>query len=269
LKEALPKGEVDLNLEGWQQNIPDWYEEHIEAGNIVNLGMNFEGGPQFFIIPRWVAEEFNIKTVFDMKDHLVEFQDPDDPSKGIFYNCIIGTQCAGINEVKLEAYGLTRHYNLVSPGSEKALAAALSRPQVSHQPVFGFHYSPTALIGAYDWHILEEPAYTKECWEKVTAASQDKSLRPIDEACAYPSSPIDKLAHSGLENKARDVVEMLWKMEVGLEPLKRTLAWTEENGVEDWNEAAVYYLKTYENRWRTWVTPEAYKKIEEALKQPT
>ncbi len=44
LMEALPRGEVDLNLEGWQQNLPDWYAEHIDKGNIVNLGMTFEGG---------------------------------------------------------------------------------------------------------------------------------------------------------------------------------------------------------------------------------
>ena len=58
---------------------------------------------------------------------------------------------------------------------------------------------------------------------------------------------------------------MLRKMEVGLEPLNRTLAWAEENGVEDWNEVAVYYLKSYEDRWKIWVTPTAYERIKEAL----
>ena len=167
--------------------------------------------------------------------------------------------------MKLETYGLARYYNLVSPGSEEALAAALARPQENRQPVFGYYWAPTVLMGVHDWHILEEPSNTEECWERVTAASQDKSLRPIDEACAYPNPPIDKLAHSGLTSKAGDVVEMLRKMEVGLEPLNRTLAWAAENGVEDWNEVAVYYLKTYEDRWRTWVTPTAYEKIKEAL----
>ncbi|GAG47503.1 unnamed protein product, partial [marine sediment metagenome] len=34
MKEVLPKGEVDLALEGWQQNMPDWYNEQIEKGTI-------------------------------------------------------------------------------------------------------------------------------------------------------------------------------------------------------------------------------------------
>ena len=264
-KETLPRGEVDLTLEGWQQNISDWYKEHTEKGNIVNLGMNFEGGPQFFIIPRWVAEEFNIKTVFDMSDHWDLFKDPSDPSKGVFYNCVIGQQCTEINTVKLEAYGLTGYYNSVSPASLSALEAALARSQSNRRPVFGYHWAPTGLAGAYEWHVLEEPTYSEACWERVLAASADKNLRPVDEACGYPDFPIDKLAHSGLQEKAQEVMEMLRKMSVGLEPLNRTLAWANENNIRDWERAAIHYLLTYEDRWRSWVTPDAYEEIKEAL----
>ncbi|MFQ5872905.1 MAG: glycine betaine ABC transporter substrate-binding protein [Dehalococcoidia bacterium] len=267
MQEALPKGEVDLNLEGWQQNIPEWYEEQIEKGNIVNLGMTFEGGPQFFIIPKWVAEEYNIKTVFDMKDHWDLFQDPEDPTKGLFYNCTIGSQCAKINEVKLEAYGLARYYNLVSPPSYGALEAALSKPQERHQPVFGYYWAPNALMGGYEWHILEEPPYTAACWERVLAASDDKSPRPVDQACAYETLPIEKVAHKGLLKKAPDVVEMLEKMNVGLEALNETLAWADENDVQEWERAAIYYLENYEDRWKAWVAPEAYERIKKALEE--
>ena len=201
LKETLPEGEVDLNLEGWQQNIPEWYEEHTAKGNIVNLGMTFEGGPQFFMIPKSVAEQYNIRTIEDMKDHWELFKDPDDPTKGVFYNCLIGEQCTKINDVKLEAYGLTRYYNLVSPGSNDAKEAVLERAQKKGQPVFGYYWAPNPLMGVYDWQILEEPPYSSECWGAVTAASEDASLRPIDRACAYETLPIDKLAHSSLQQK--------------------------------------------------------------------
>ena len=131
MKDALPVGEIDLNLEGWQQNIIDWYDEHIETGDIVNLGAIYEGGPQFFIIPRWVAEQYAITTVFDMRDHWDLFTDPQDPSKGVFYNCIDGWQCAEINRVKLEAYGLAQSFNLASPAPSAALEAALADRQAT------------------------------------------------------------------------------------------------------------------------------------------
>jgi ABC-type proline/glycine betaine transport system substrate-binding protein len=63
------------------------------------------------------------------------------------------------------------------------------------------------------------------------------------------------------------VVEMLEKMTVGLEPLNDTLGWTVKNEVQDWEKAAIYYLQNYEDRWKTWVTPEAYERIKEALEE--
>jgi len=265
MHEALPKGEVDLRMEFWSMNQMDWYNEQIAQGNIVDLGMTFEAGPQVFMIPQWVAEQYNIKTVFDMEDHWELFIDPQDPSKGVFYNCIIGWRCDEINRVKLEAYGLTRYYNIVSPGSSDALEALFAKGQMDRHPVFGYYWAPAALMGSYDWYALEEPAHTDRCWEKVSAAVIDESLRPLDQACAYETLPINKMAHVGLMANAPDVAEMLRKMIVGLEPLNETLAWAQENDVQDWEEAAIYYLQNNEDRWKTWVMPEAYENIKQAL----
>ena len=264
MQEALSGGEVDVNLEGWQQNIPDWYEEQIANGTIVNLGTTYEDSSQFFLIPRWVGEQYTIETVFDMRDHWELFQDPQDPSKGVFYSCDIGSQCTEINRVKLEAYGLDKYYNAVTP-SLTVLAGALAAGQERRQPVFGYHWSPTALVGAYEWHALDEPAYSEACWERIISASDGGGPAP-DEACAYQSVPIDALAQSGLQNKAPDIVEMLQKLNVGLGPLNETLAWALEHDIDDdWERAAVHYLRTYQDRWRTWVTPAADERISEAL----
>jgi len=263
--ENLSKGVVDLTLEGWQQNKLKWYNENIEKGTIVNLGMTFESGPQFFIIPKWFADQYNIRTIFDMASYWRLFKDPEDSTKGVFYNCLIGWACKDINIVKMEAYGLTRQYNMVSSASEEALESVMAKAQQNRQPVFGYFWAPTALMGKYDWYILEEPSYSDKCWEKVVAAVEDKSLRPIDEACAYESLPVDKIAHVGLAKKAPDVVEMLKKMNVGLEPLNQVLAWAEEENIQDWEEAAIYYLQNYEERWETWVTPQAYGNIKRAI----
>jgi glycine betaine/proline transport system substrate-binding protein len=267
IQKSLETGEVDLLLEGWQQNYLDWYDEQIEKGNIVNLGMIYEGGPQFFIIPLWVAEQYNIRTVFDMAEHWELFKDPEDSSKGVFYSCVIGWNCAEINSVKMEAYGLTRYYNIVSPGTADAMDAAMARPQQRHQPVFGYYWAPTALMGAHDWYILEEPPYNGETWANIATAREDESLRPIDEACAYETLPVDILAASGLLGKAPDIVEMLKRMNVGLEPINDILAWADENEIESWEQAAIHYLLNYQDRWQNWVTPEARDKVMRAIEE--
>ena len=168
--------------------------------------------------------------------------------------------------MKLEAYGLDRYYNAVTP-SLAVLEATLAAAQERRQPVFGYFWSPTALIGKYDWQVLEEPPYTQACGQAIAEAVSRGGAVP-DEACAYESVAIDALAHSGLQHKASDVVEMLQKMNVGLGPLNETLAWAVENGVADagdWERAAVHYLQAFEQRWRTWVTQEAYERIKDAL----
>ena len=262
MQEALPGGEIDVNHEGWQQNIAEWYEREIANRTIHNLGVIYEASSQVFVIPGWVAETYSIRTVFDMKDQWELFTDPQDPSKGAFYNCIAGWHCAKINRAKLDAYGLSDYYNAVSPAS---LEAAMAEPQKTRRPVFGYYWTPTALMAVYDWHVLEEPQYGAECWQQVLGAADTDGGPPSAQACAYESIPIDKLVHAGLLDKAPDVYTMIDKMMVGLEPLNTTVAWAVQNTVDDWERAAIYYLRNYEERWRTWATPDAYESINAAL----
>lgn len=262
---SLDQGDIDIWMELWQQNWLDNYNELIAKGSIENVGDAYEGGPQFFVIPQWVHEQYDINTVQDMKDHWELFPDPEDDDKGAFISCIIGWQCAAINEVKMEAYGLTDYYNIISPGSSGALDAGLSGPQKKNEPVFGYYWAPTALMGLYDWYILEEPAYDPDVWAKITAAKDDPSLRPLTEACAYETLPIDIGINANLRDTAPDVVTMLEKMTVGLDQINKTAAWCVENEVQDYEDAAIWYLNEYESRWKSWVTADAFSKIKDAL----
>jgi len=203
-------------------------------------------------------------TVFVMKEHWELFKDPEDRTKGLFVNCPIGWQCQMINSIKLEAYGLTEYYNIIEP-SAGALEAALAGAQKKHDPVFGYYWAPTALMGMYDWYILEEPEFAPEVWDKIQAAIEDESLRPLDEACAYEAvSPVNGI-WSGLRDMAPDVIPVIAKMNIGLESTNKAAAWAKENEVEDWEKVGVWYLREYEERWKTWVTDDVYKKIKKAL----
>ena len=122
-------------------------------------------------------------------------------------------------------------------------------------------------MGQYSWYVLEEPEYTAECWDEVMKGREDASYTPA-QACAYEARPIDKGMWIGLEDFAPDVMEMLKSMNIGLEPINRTLAWANENGFAqggEWEAVALQYLRSYENRWTTWVTPEAHESITRAM----
>ena len=263
---SLSNGDIHICMEMWHQNYVEWWEEQTTAGNIEPLALILEGGPQFWMIPQWVHEEYNINTIDDMKDHWELFKDPEDPTKGAFINSKIGWKCTVINEIKVEGYGLTDNYNVITAGSAGAADAVLMGAQKKHEPVFGYYWAPTALMGMYDWYILEEPEYDEEVWAKVVAAVDDESLRPVDEACEYPSQPIPICIHRSLRDIAPDVVAMLEKMVIGLDRVNKAAAWAEENQIGDeWDRAAVWFLREYDSLWKTWVTTDAYNKVKNAL----
>ncbi|MFH1639568.1 MAG: glycine betaine ABC transporter substrate-binding protein [Chloroflexota bacterium] len=262
---AVEKGEVDVDIEEWPQNVPEWYNRMIDEGYYEEMGYILEGGPQFFCIPKWVAEQYNIKTVYDMKDHWELFKDPEDSSKGLFINSLISWGCTNINEIKLEAYGLSEYYNIITPGSSGAWVAAMAGPQKKNQPVFGYYYSPTPLMGMYDWYILEEPEHDPALWDKINAALDDPSLRPVDDACNYPDQPLPLCVHTNLREKAPDVVDMFDNMTIGLDRCSQTLAWVEENEVKNWEVGAVYFLREFDSHWKTWVPNDVYQKIKKAV----
>ena len=56
-------GTIDLNMEIWPQNKMGWYDEQIARGTIADLGPTFSSGPQFFMISRWMAEQYHIQTI--------------------------------------------------------------------------------------------------------------------------------------------------------------------------------------------------------------
>lgn len=264
---ALQRGDIDVNVELWPGNLQDWWDEQTASGNVVKLGDIYEGGDQFWIIPRWVANQHNIKTVEDMKrpEVVALFKDPEDPAKGAFYNCIIGWQCAEINRAKFKGYGLDRQYNIISPGSAAALDAALVGPMKKKQPVFGYYWAPTSIYGAYEWEILEEPAWTNTCWQELLKARDDQAYTP-KQACAYETQPTVVAAHKSFLSKPPELVEFFRRINVGRAPVSRTAAWAVETDIQGaWEKAAVYYLQTFEDRWSAWVPQDVASKVKAAL----
>ena len=264
---SLSNGDVDAWLDLWWWYYLEWYDPALADGKIENLGPAMEPAPSFWMVPKYTAEEHNIKTIEDMKRPEVVklFSDPEEPSKGRFVNCPIGWECQLINRIKMEAYGLTEFYN-IAEASAGGLDAELAGAQIKKKPVFGYYWAPTSLMGKYEWSIVEEPKYTDSCWDKVIAGKEDESLRPIEEACAYEAvSPVVGI-NAGLRDRAPEVVAMLEKSNIGLQPVNVIAAWAKDNEIAgEWDKAALQYLKLYENRWTTWMPADKVKLVKEAM----
>ena len=264
LLEALPAGEVDVTLEGWQQNAVGWYEQEIAAGRIENLGSTYDEGRQLFIVPRWLADDLGIASVFDLRKHWELFADPRDGSKGVIISCVAGSRCAELNRAKLAAYQLDRHFNLLTPASYESLEATLERAMTMRLPVVGSYWSPGALLADDAWLVLREPAYSAACQRALeTAAAGGEQLT---EGCGYPLGSVDALARAGLAERAPEAVALVRRMRLDVDELTETLVWAHTRGLRDeWERAAIHYLAQHGERWREWVTAEAYARVQAAL----
>ncbi len=270
VKEArghLLRGGIDISLEIWRENNLQWLTEATSNNILTDLGEIYSGGRQYWIVSKWYAEEKEIKTVFNMENHWQDFLDPDDPSKGLFFNCIYGWTCRDINRVKLQAYGLDRFYNTVSPVSPRSLKAIYDKAQSRKLPIFGYYWEPNSLMTGQNWHILEEPPYSEEIWKKVVEAASAPNGGKLQQACSFNEGGAHKVANSNLAGKAPGVFQMFQKMKLDIEFFTDTFFNSKklEKTKFSSRELAQQFLINYPEQWTFWVSIDVQKKIKIAL----
>lgn len=270
LHDRIVTGDIDVTLEMWKENNLAWYEKAVAENRIRDLGAIYTGGRQYWIIPKWYAREKQITHVLQMQQHWRDFSNPEDPSKGIFFNCIFGWSCRDINRTKLRAYGLDRYYNTVSPTSPEALKSIYESALARKLPVFGYYWEPNAIIASDEWFPLKEPPYSQETWEEIIAFTDQPGPAPPDRACAFQEDKIHKLASVRFASRAPEAVAVLSKMHMD------TWLFTEilfnkpgrKADASYFDRRARTFLQGFPEVWEKWVTPEAAQNISRAVQQP-
>jgi glycine betaine/proline transport system substrate-binding protein len=259
----------NVNMETWTENWQDLYDEGLAKGQdpntdqgFINLGPNFPNSVQGWYVPRYVVEGDakrgikpmapDLKSVFDLPKYWKLFKDPEDPSKGRFHSCIPGWSCALVNEEKFKAYEIEKNYNIMQPGSGPALAASMESAYKRGKPWLGYYWAPTWVLGKLDMLQLEEPKFDQKIWDTT-------------KACEFPAVKCDILVHKNLPKEAPDVVAFLKKYDTTLEINNKFLAYMRDSKAKT-EEAAVWFLKSYEELWTGWVSADVAAKVKAALK---
>ena len=264
--EGLTNGDVHIRMEVWLEQAPTFIEG-IEEGTVVDLGSNYEESIQGWFVPTYMIEgdeERGIEPVApDLRhvDDLVQykdlFEDPEQPSKGRFYNCIPGWECQVVNDNKLDVYGLEEHFTSFVPGSDAALATSLVTAYERGEPWFGYYWAPTWIFGQLDLTMLEEPEYSDECWDEIFDGT---------DACAYPSIQVQVGANAEFSEAAPDVTEFLENYESTMDETSFVLNYMLETEATP-EQAAIWWLREYEDTWTSWVPEDAAERVIEALEQ--
>lgn len=250
LHEAIQKGDVDVQMEAWTDNIATYHPD-LEAGRFVELGVNFDDNMQGLYVPRYVIEGDpergieplapDLKTVEDLKKYPQVFQDDEDHQKGRIYGAIPGWEIDGIMHNKYEYYGLDAMYNYVQAGSEAALAAAFTSAYEKGEPIVGYYWEPTWLMGMYDFVLLEDAPYDPEGF-------------PLGET-ACPAVRVTIQASNEFAGAQPDFCAFLERYHTSSALTSTALSHIQKTNAS-YDETAAWFLQENDNLLDEWLTPE-------------
>lgn len=259
---GVQRGDIQISMETWVDNFPEWWKEAQEEKSVVNLGSTFPDAPQGWYVPTYLIEGDaergieplapDLKSVKDLRKYWELFKDPEEPTKGRFYNGPAGWKINTVNVKKLEAYGLDDVIRAFDPGSQTALATAIVSAYEKGEPVVAYYWEPTAVMGKLDMTMLEEPPYEEEVFRK-------------NYGCAYPSTTVLKFANPEFAENNPEVIRFLKRYHTSLAQTNKVLSYMNQERA-DLEEAAIWFLMQYPDLWKQWVAdPDRVEKIEKAL----
>ncbi|MDD4363613.1 MAG: ABC transporter substrate-binding protein [Atribacterota bacterium] len=258
---GMRRGDIDVQMEMWTSNIAEIYQEALDSGDIVELGVNFDGNTQGLYVPTFLIEGDSardiepmapeLKTVKDLANYWQVFEDEEDRSKGRIYGSPPGWAVDEIMRTKVETYGLDEYYNYFSPGSDTALAAAIVSAYERGEPIVAYYWEPTWIMGMMDMTLLEDEPYSEELWNNGYA-------------CEFESMEIAIAANADFADGFPELAEFLSKYRTSEQLTNEALAYMMENETDE-KDAAIWFLKNREDVWGKWVSEDIAQKVRASL----
>lgn len=272
LLNALARGDVDILMELWRANNVEIWAKMMNSGRVVETnGVSIQGAVQGWFVPRYLiegdakrgikAQASGLKSVSDLPKYKKLFADPENPSKGRFYNCKLGWNCERVNTKKLAAYKLNAHFTNFQPGSGAALAAAIASAFKRGKPIVFYYWGPTWIMGKYDVVMLAEPPYDKAKWDKLDKSKTGEGL----EGVAYPRIKVFVAANKKFAGQAPKIIAFLDKYRMKDDVVNKALVFMRENKDKTGRKAAMDFLRKNPEIWTGWVSADAAKRIRAAL----
>ncbi len=252
LVEALCNNEVDIHTYIAELSF-ETYEELRDNGELIECGALHDDGMQGVYVPTYMIEGDeergiepitpDLKTIDDLKDYPEIFQDPEDPDKGVFYNAPADYLAANVLNHKLETYGLTDYYNIVTPGSQSAEDATLEAAYEKGEPWVGYGFVVSYMYSQFDITKLEDRCdYDPELYNEENGYACDFVLDKYMVCCS-----------TSFEDKAPEIKEFLSKFQLSGETIAGGIGYMTNNDDPEGDDAALDWMKQNEETWKTWV----------------
>ena len=263
LLQGVAQGHIDIVMEVWKDNVNKVWSRALQRNQVVELGLNFSDAKQGWFVPKYLVKGPNalapdLVSVGDMVKYKALFRDPEEPSKGRFYNCIAGWNCEIINSAKLKAYGLNEHFTNFRPGTAASLSAAIASAYKKEVPILTYYWQPTWLLGIYEMIELKEPEFDESIFSRLAVEENP------NKATAYPVLDVYIGVNKDFASNAPEIVKFLKSYRTDSILINKMLAYMHKKGASS-KETAEMFLKEYPAYWKEWVSEEIFKEISKEL----
>ena len=248
--EAIIKGEVDVEMEAWADNLTT-YQEDVRQGKLIELGVNFADNQQGFYVPRYVIEGDakrglkplapDLVHVADLARYAHLFPDKEVPGRSAIYGGIPGWSVTEIMRKKVAYYGLDSQFNYVEPGTDAALNATITSAIDQGVPVVAYYWEPTWLMGQYDLVLLKDAPYDAALYQSG--------------GCACPSVRVTICASRQFAAAQPEFCDFLRKYRTSSALTSQALAHMQTTG-DDYRATALWFVRTHRDVVGRWLAEE-------------
>ncbi|MDY4785248.1 glycine betaine ABC transporter substrate-binding protein [Pygmaiobacter massiliensis] len=259
LLEGMKKGEIDVFMEMWTDNIAS-YDEDIANGRIQEMGTNFDDNMQGFYVPRYVIEGDpergiepmapELRNVADLANYASLFKDEEQPSKGRIYGAIPGWEIDNVMYKKYQHYGLDKNFVYFRPGSDASLSAAITSAYEKGEPIVAYYWEPTWLMGKYDFVLLQDAPYDP------VGFAEGKT--------ACPAVNVTISTSNAFAEKNPEFCQFLSKYRTSSALTSEALAYMQDTGA-NYVDTAKWFLGEHPELLEQWLAPDDVEKVQAAI----
>ncbi len=257
----IEKGEPDIASEIWINSVKEVFEKGERDGRVVAVGnVLTDGGVEAWWIPAYLAKMHpEIKTVQDILANASLFKDPEDPSKGRFYNCPSGWACKIINTNLFRAYGMEKSFSNFDPGSAEGLAGSIAKAYERKEAWFGYYWAPTSILGKYPMVMVKLGGFNAEGHACNSKENCDKPYPG-----RYPPSRVVAATTKAFADSHAAESSFIGKLSIPNDVMNAVLAWGKDNQAEG-NEMAGFFIQKYQSLWSSWLPGDVAKKVKMSM----
>jgi glycine betaine/proline transport system substrate-binding protein len=242
--------EPDIVPELWVNSAPAYFDLEAE-GKLVKASAVFaEGGSENWWVPDYlVAAHPELATIEGV------LANPDLVG-GRFHNCPDGWGCRIANDNLVKAFDFDgQGMEVFNHGSGETLAATMAAAYENQEPWFGYYWGPTAVLGRYNMVPVDMGPYDAE----IHACNQTQDCA-TPQISAYPAAPVLTVVTADFAERNPEVFELVSNISFGTQELSSLLAWQLDNKASA-EEAAVHFLTTNQDTWKSWINEGAATKL--------